>query len=80
MEVGQFEIRELLIGGECDQCAWVGPCGDMDVATRACTWMCTFWRVPPERTGRILRHTINQKSNTLQTRLDGESTPFLYLT
>ncbi len=32
-----------------------------DVATRACTWMCAFWRVPASTNSHILRRAINFK-------------------
>ena len=48
--------------------SFVGPSGDSDVARRACTWMCAFWRVPGMSTLLILLN-VTKCQNELKARL-----------
>jgi hypothetical protein len=61
LEISFSAEKEMQVEGECGFWFSLGPCGDMDVATRACTWMCAFWRVPAETRSRILRRAIKIK-------------------
>jgi len=51
-----------------------GPCGDMDVATRACTWMYAFWRAPTATISLSLSWFSDFRSETASERRTESST------